>query len=97
MPNGIAGVVSGFLPTALLLDSLLPQALPGCFLVVWPDWLDAVPVVAGVAQYQLAIPDSTALAGVVFYRQVVPFELGPTGDIAAITSSNGLVLRIGTF
>jgi hypothetical protein len=93
---GFAISVTGFLPTALPLASLLPQGLPGCTLVATPDALDLVLPAAGVAQSQLTIPDTVSLAGVVLYHQIASFATDATGSVVAISATNGLVVTIGT-
>ena len=62
-----------------------------------PDLLDLHVPSSGSAQTQIPIPDTTTLAGAVFYQQVVPVEFGAAGLITAITSTNRLVMVIGSF
>jgi hypothetical protein len=45
----------------------------------------------------IAIPADPGLIGATFYHQVVAVEVGPTGAIATLTSTNGLVATVGLF
>jgi len=95
--NGIALAVTGFAPAAVPLAAILPQGLPGCSLLATPDLLDAAVPIGGSIAPALAIPNATALAGTVLHLQVAALELGATGAIVALTSTNALVLTIGAY
>ena len=45
----------------------------------------------------LTLPNDIALAGQIIHHQVVPIEFDLGGNLSALTSSNALVLTIGTF
>lgn len=46
---------------------------------------------------QLTIPAAASLIGFQFRQQVAPFETNLAGAITAITSTNALLLTIGSF
>ena len=46
---------------------------------------------------EVAIPDAQALVGIVLQQQVAVAELGAGGVINAVTSTNAVVLTIGSF
>ena len=93
---GVRGLATGSTPLA----PALPQALPGCNLLVSPDLLDLhlpQPSVPGSADIQFAIPDVPALAGGVMHLQVVPVVFGAGGGITEFSASNALTLTIGVW
>jgi hypothetical protein len=97
MPNlGFVAVVTGFQSLALPIASVLPQGLPGCSVLVTPDLLEVAFAVAGKVTTALAIPGNPSLVGVQLRQQVAPFETNVSGVVTAITSSNALLLTIGT-
>jgi len=89
--------VLGFSTTSIPMPLILPQGVPGCTLLVSPDLLDVYVPAAGIAQTQVVLPNTVALAGGVFHQQVVPIEFSGTGDITALTGTNALTLTIGSF
>lgn len=86
----------GLSPLSIPLPSLLLEGQAGCSLLTS---LDAVLLApngpADTAQSVFALPGDTALAGVPFYAQTIPLEFGVGGAIAAVRSSNALMLTIG--
>ena len=94
--NGVAVSVIGFGTVAIALPNLLPQAGAGCALLASPDVLGTVPVLGGVAELALAIPDHPSLVGAIVHQQVVAFELAAQG-IVAVTATNRLSLQKGRF
>src|SRR6185503_15089196 len=62
--------VFGFSTTSIPMPSILPQGVAGCTLLVVPDLLELYVPAAGLAQTQLVIPNTVALAGVVLHQQV---------------------------
>jgi hypothetical protein len=76
---------------------VLPQGQPGCSLLVSPDLLDVLLPVAGVVNSQTNVPNSMSLVGGTFHHQLVPFELGASSAITAVTSSNAIAATIGAF
>ncbi|MGB3969010.1 MAG: hypothetical protein WBO45_19915 [Planctomycetota bacterium] len=96
-PLGLVLAVTGFTSTSLPLNFVLPQALPGCTLYANPDVIDVLVPAAGSAQWSLALANSPALVGVVFFHQFVPFELDLLFNITAVTASNALQVTVGTF
>ena len=96
-PLAVVGIVTGFAPTSLSLASVLPQGQPGCDLHVSPDLFDFVGSTNGTARAATAIPSSPALAGAVFYQQMIPFEIDLSLQLVAITATNAIELTIGVF
>lgn len=96
-PSSIALAVCGFSSVSVPLAAILPQGVPGCMLHAAPDLLSADLAIGGEVTAHLALPDSPALAGQVFYRQVLAIELDLSGAITALTSSNALHVTIGVF
>ncbi|HEX6943543.1 MAG TPA: hypothetical protein VF128_11490 [Gemmatimonadaceae bacterium] len=94
---GFAVVVTGLAPLALPIAAILPQGLPGCSALVTPDVLELTIPSAGRVVTQLGIPDAVSLIGAQFRQQVVPFETNAVGAVTAITSTNALLLTIGSF
>lgn len=88
-------VITGLSQVSVPISLLLAEGLPGCDLLAALDILGAVLPNAGTATAHFPLADTMSLAGVVFHQQLVPFELGPAGDIVAITATNGLTLTIG--
>ncbi len=64
---------------------------------VSPDLLDVLLPAAGTVQSQVALPNTLALAGQQFHHQIVPFEVDLSFTFTAITSTNALLLTVGTF
>jgi hypothetical protein len=95
--TAIALAVSSVQPLvpALPLFPLLPLALPGCDLHVSADIVEALLTTNGAAQSSLSLPGGSALAGAVFFHQMVAIETDPFLAMVAITSTNGLRLTIG--
>jgi hypothetical protein len=89
--------VYGFQPLSLPLSAALPQALPGCQILMTADLLDVLLPSAGLVDTVVALPNALPLVGQTFYHYVVPLELAPNGDLVAVTSSNALAAVIGSF
>ena len=89
--------VYGFQPLSLPLSAALPQALPGCQILMTADLLDVLLPSAGLVDTAVALPNALPLVGQSFYHYVVPFELASNGDLVAVTSSNALAAVIGGF
>lgn len=89
---GVRGLTAGAVP----LSSVLPQAGPGCDLLVAPDLLDTYVPIGGSVATQLAIPNTAALVGAMFHEQVVVLDLAG-GTLAAATSTNRLTITLGVF
>jgi hypothetical protein len=87
----------GFTPVSIPLAAVLPQSLPGCDIHMLPDFVEVLLPTAGTVHTQLAVPNWVALAGLVVHHYVVPFEVDPSLQLLAITSSNALTLTIGSF
>jgi hypothetical protein len=96
-PTAIALAVTGFAQLALPLAQVLPQGASGCVALAAPDLLEIAPQNGGIASTRLGLPNAPALAGLRLHHQVVPFELDTSGNITAVTSTNGLALTVGVF
>jgi hypothetical protein len=51
----------------------------------------------GTAQARFLLPNTLSLAGVVFYSQMIPFELDPSFNILVATGTNALAMTVGSF
>ena len=92
---GAVLTVSGLTSTSLPLQSVLPQALPGCTLYASPDVVGVGIPVAGTLTSSVLLPASMSLVGQQFYHQYVPIEWDSMLTISAFTASNALQLTIG--
>ncbi|MFO1078294.1 MAG: WD40 repeat domain-containing protein [Planctomycetota bacterium] len=93
-PNALVVSLVGFTSPGTPLSAFTPAAGPGCHLLASGEAVALVLPQGGVAGYSIAIPDSSALAGVVLRQQFLQLELGAT---PLLSSSNGLVVTIGVF
>ncbi|MBL8748165.1 MAG: hypothetical protein JNK78_03330 [Planctomycetes bacterium] len=93
--TAFAFVITGLSTASVPISLILAEGQPGCDLLVALDILGGAVPIGGVAVTQFPFADTMSLAGVVFHQQVVPFEIGPAGDVAAVTSTNALTLTIG--
>ena len=94
--NTIALSIFGLSTAATPLVSLLPQGLPTCELNLSTELVLASVPTAGLVNTELAVPNSSPLAGFVLHHQVVALELDPQNNITAVSSTNALALTIGT-
>lgn len=97
--NALVVVVTGLqlLLPAQALSALFPQAPTGCDLHVVPDLLSLSLASNGIATEALAVPNLPQFAGLSWWQQMVPIELGPAGNIMSVTATNTLQLQIGIF
>ncbi|MBL9078148.1 MAG: hypothetical protein JNL08_11630 [Planctomycetes bacterium] len=77
------------------LTAVFAQAVPGCNLLVAPDIVQVLASLNGTAESSLFLSNVPAIAGLVFYHQMVPFEVDALGNVVAITASNVLQLTAG--
>jgi hypothetical protein len=96
-PLALVLSVYGFTPLSIPFASVLPQALPGCDILMTGDIIDVLLPTAGIVQTQVALPNAPAIVGQTFHHYVVPFEIDLALSITAITNSNALTLTIGSF
>jgi hypothetical protein len=89
--------ITGFSQVSVPLALVLPQGVPGCNLLVSPDFIEVLLPAAGTVTTQLALPNSPSLAGLQFNQQVVPMEVDLGLALLALTSSNALAATIGIF
>ena len=94
--NALAAVLWGLQSASTALATLSPLAGPGCMLLASPDAVVFALPIDGALATSLAIPNSTAFAGIRLHEQVVTAETNAQGAIVAITSSNALRLTIGS-
>lgn len=95
-PNSLGFSVLGFTSPGTSLSLLHPAAGTGCSLHASPDAVALLLPADGIVDFELAIPTTPPCVGVALYHQVVQFELNG-GQLALLTSSNGLRLTIGLF
>ena len=97
--SSVAFALLGCAQTSIPLSSLHPAALPGCELLIDLRCVASWPLiaVAGAVRPSLFIPNDPVLGGGVVHMQVLQAELGASMAITGITSSNGLVLTLGTY
>lgn len=95
--SGIAVSVLGVTQTAVPLNALLRQALPGCDLLATLDVLQGTTPRLGRAQTNLSLPPLTSLVGSVLHHQVIALETNASNALIAATATNGLRLAIGMF
>ncbi len=81
---------------AVDLSSIFVEGIPGCDVLVAPDILVALATTAGTVTSSFFLPNTPPLAGVTFYHQLVPLEIGG-GGFTAITATNALQLTAGMF
>lgn len=89
--------VYGFSPTSIPLASILPQGVPGCDLLVSPDFVQFSVANAGSVTTAVALPNDPAIVGANFYHQLNLFEVDAALNFVAITASNALALTVGSF
>lgn len=95
-PNSIALSVFGLGTLSTPLPTLLPQATPGCDLLVTADEWSAILTGGGAATTSLAIPSDPTLVGLVVHHQVLGLEFR-RGRFLTLTASDRLTLTIGSF
>ena len=93
----VAVGVRGFTSLSFPLDTIFPQATPGCSLLAAPDQLELHLPSNGVVTTSIDVPASPALVGAQWHEQVVTFEFASSGPVIAITASNALLLTAGSF
>lgn len=95
---GLAVRVVGLsaLPTPQPLPAVLPEGVAGCALWVAPDLLSVHVPTAGTVATTLPIPANPVLNGIAVYDQVASLEFDLTGTLIAATTTNALVLTIGS-
>jgi hypothetical protein len=97
VPTAAIGVVVfGFQPTSLPLVNLLPGGVVGCSLLASPDSVSLALPQNGAVPTALPIPSSAGLVGLTIAHQVVVFGLDSAGNLGPVTSTNGLMLQVGS-
>ncbi len=92
-------VGTGFAPQAVGLDTLLPQGVAGCSLLVVADSSLTQLAFAngGVAESSLSIPRDPVLVGAAFRQQMVPVQFDGIGALVAVTSTNAVDHVVGSY
>jgi trimeric autotransporter adhesin len=90
-------VVTGFSSANLSLASLLPPSPSSCNLLVTPDSLRATVSSAGTVDVETAVPNNISLVGLTARQQLLLLEVDQNLSMVETTSSNAVVLTIGTF
>ncbi|MFN8828088.1 MAG: hypothetical protein ACK501_24230 [Planctomycetota bacterium] len=95
-PSSIGVAVFGDSASAYLVDlaAVLPTTLPGCTLMPTPFAFATMLPIGGVATFDLGVPSVPSLLGVVLREQFAQIELDALGDIASVSTSNGLQFAI---
>lgn len=88
--------VVGAVPTFVPLVSVFPTALPGCAGLVLPDIAYLMPPTSGVHEIAIDVPATSSLIGLVAHQQMAAAEIDAFGSLGAISSTNSLVLTIGS-
>ncbi len=96
-PTSLALEVYGFAGIALPLPPILSEAEAGCTLFATPDVSAGLVPVGGFVTTGFVVPLDPGLIGTVLHQQMLELQFGPGGAIAAVRTSNGLVLTLGTF
>ena len=95
--NGLVVGVRGLGLATLPLAAVLPQGAPGCSLLVTPDLLELHLPIAGLVTESFYAPNTVALLNQTLHEQFVSFEIGASGAITSLTSTNALSLTFGVF
>jgi len=96
LPAGTAVLrVLGVPQVSIPLPSLIPTSLPGCDLLVFPDFLDAS-TASGTYTSQLDLPDLPSLAGLAIHCQLVLTGPGLGGPGVATIGTNALQSILGS-
>lgn len=89
--------VYGFTPLSIPFASVLPEALPGCTILMSGDLIDVLLPAAGAVDTQVLLPNAPAIVGATLHHYVVPFEVDAALGVTAITNTNALTLTVGAF
>ncbi|MCA8952950.1 MAG: hypothetical protein KDE27_25795 [Planctomycetes bacterium] len=96
-PGSVAVALVGLASQQLPLAQVLPLALPNCDLLVSTEAIRMY-FGGGVAvDYELALPNTAAFAGLRLHHQFLELGVGSLGQLTSTSSSNALVLMLGTF
>jgi hypothetical protein len=92
---GFGVSVTGLTAAATSLGALLPQAAPGCTLLVTPDVTELLTVSNGEASTTWTLPNTPILAGATFRHQVVAIAGG--ASITSVVATAAATLTVGAF
>ncbi|MCK5943248.1 MAG: hypothetical protein KAI24_14810 [Planctomycetes bacterium] len=93
--NAIVVTVTGFAPTSVPLSNVMPEALPGCDLLVTPDLTDAQLTGDGTMTSTIAIPATLGLIGQQLWQQMVPLAVDASFTITEVTATKAVHATIG--
>lgn len=93
-PFGLVLSATGFASANLPLTAVFPTALPGCILQAQPDYVGVTLAMQGTASTSFALPNDPALAGTIYFHQMVAIDLTPS---LTVTATNTLRLQIGSY
>ncbi|MEQ1633419.1 MAG: hypothetical protein ABL997_13665 [Planctomycetota bacterium] len=91
--TSVTPIAAGLAPLSIV----FAQALPGCDLLVAPDFVGFTSVQNGTAISSMPMPSDPFLVGLVFYHQLVPVELDGLGQAIGVTATDSLRVTIGAF
>ena len=94
-PGAFGFSLIGFGTQNTPLAALHPAGQPGCDLLVTPDATNLLLPAGGSATIPFAVPNALAFAGLTLYLQALQLELNASLQLAALSSTEALLLRIG--
>jgi hypothetical protein len=95
--NAVAVAILGLRTAQVPLTALHPSGLPGCDLLTTSEVTVLALPAGGAVDFSLAIPDAPWLAGLVLNHQFLQADLGPSGGLTTLSSSNRLTLTLGAY
>lgn len=94
---GLVIAVTGFAPTSLSIASILPEALPGCDLLVVPDLLGTLVLAGPTLTSAFDLPNQPNLIGAQLWHQLVSIGLDAQLQATEITATNALRATLGLY
>jgi hypothetical protein len=97
LPAQSAVVVAfGFTPISVPVVQLLPEGLPGCYLLTSLEFTAFGVPTGGVFDTEVFFAPSPSLIGVTLYHQIGAAEVSGS-QVVAISTTNGLALTVGSY
>ena len=93
--SGFVVGVTGLNATVTALSVILPQAAPGCSLLVAPDVTQLLTTSSGEASTIWTLPNTPTLAGAIFRHQVI--ALAGATSITSVVATDSATLVVGAF
>lgn len=75
--------------------AVLPQAEAGCDILLTPYISLLATSTQGTLRSELPIPNDPTFVQVVYYQQMIPFELDGSSQVTEVTSTNLVEFTIG--